>query len=309
MPKISVCIPSYNHAHFLTDAIGSVLKQTYTDFELVVVDNCSTDNTAQLVQEYMATDSRVRYVRNHINVGPQNNLNRCLEVATGEYINILCADDLLEPAALQELIRAFDEHPGISLAGCARLIVNQRLRPIKLLSFSGTPKVLSGAEVIRMCLSTSNLIGEPSAVLFRTRDADRGFDTRYRHLIDLEMWFHLLHKGGFAFIPESLCRIRSHSEQLTRHHLESLSIIPDAQLILNEYVMRTMGASILLQHRWKLQIAFDVWAQQFIGMSFRSAHSGINEIYPLFLFYLLLPLKALTKIAPFIRARLAAWPR
>jgi hypothetical protein len=120
------------------------------------------------------------------------------------------------------------------------------------------------------------------------------------------MWFHLLQKGTFAFIPEQLCRIRTHSQQLTRSHLESMSIVSDAQLILNEYVTHTMGAGILLQHRWRLQIAFDVWAQQFNGISFLSVHRGISKIYPVFLFYLLLPLKALTKIVPFIRTRLAA---
>ncbi len=304
--KVSICIPTYNHAHFLQDAIGSALAQTYQNLELVVVDNCSTDNTARLVQEYAARDARVHYVRNQINIGAQNNLNRCIELASGEYILILCADDLLAPTALQKLVQAFYEHPEISLAGCSRLIVDKDLRPLNAPYFSRKSEQLAGTKVIRKCLRNGNLIGEPSSVLFRKRDAERGFDTRYRQLIDLEMWFHLLQKGWFSFIPEQLCKIRRHDEQQTKSNLESLSVISDGRLILNEYVINRMSGGVLLQHGWRMQIAFDIWAQQFFGMPFLAVNNKIREIYPLPLFYLLLPFKTMTKLVPFIKSRMAA---
>ncbi len=303
-PKISVCIPTFNHGHFLKDAIDSVLAQTYTDFELVVVDNCSTDDTARVVRAYVARDRRIRYVRNPVNVGAQNNLNRCIELASGEYVNILCADDMLEPTALQELVRAFEDHPRVSLAGCARVVVDKDLRPMSALSFSGKFELVPGGEAIRKCLRGGNRIGEPSAVLFRKNDAARGFDARYRQLIDLEMWFHLLRKGDFAFVPELLCRFRRHEESQTRRNMESLSFIPDCQMILDEYVINNEGDG--LQHWWKMRIAFNVWALQFRGLSIIEAHRNIRKIYPLALFYLVLPFEALVRVGEIVKDRLAA---
>ena len=219
----------------MTEAISSVLAQTFHDFELIVVDNCSTDNTTQLVQSFAARDRRIRYVRNQINVGAQNNLNRCIELATGTYINILCADDLLEPTALEKLVRAFEDHPNISLASCARRIVDEALRPLNILSFSDRFECVSGIDVIHRCLKRGNLIGEPSAVLFRKLHAARGFDTRYRQFIDLEMWFYLLEKGNFAFVPEPLCKFRKHPGQGSLHNLSSFTVIEDEFFLYNEY--------------------------------------------------------------------------
>ena len=75
--------------------------ETFGDFELVVVDNCSTDHTRELVADYAARDQRIRYLCNESNVGARENLNRCLQAAQGEYVKILCADDLLAPDSLR----------------------------------------------------------------------------------------------------------------------------------------------------------------------------------------------------------------
>ncbi len=304
-PKISVCIPTFNHGHFLKDAVESVLAQTYTDFELVIVDNCSTDDTPEIVRPYLTRDRRIRYVRNPVNVGAQRNLNRCIELASGEYVNILCADDILAPTALQKLVQAFEDHPRVSLAGCARVMVDKDQRPVSVLSFSGKFELVPGGEAIKRCLRGGNMIGEPSAVLFRKRDAARGFDARYRQFIDLEMWFHLLQKGDFAFIPEQLCRFRWHEGSETRRNIESLAFIPDFRMILGEYVVNGDGG-LVLRHCWKMHIAFDVWALQVRGLPVVEAHRNIRKIYPLALFYLFLPFKVLVRGSAIIKGRLAA---
>ncbi len=94
MPKVSVLIPTYNMACFLDEAIESVLTQTFEDFELIVMDNASTDNTEDIVNKYLG-DVRVKYFRNNLNVGMTKNWNKCLLVANGKYIKFLNADDKL----------------------------------------------------------------------------------------------------------------------------------------------------------------------------------------------------------------------
>ena len=82
-PKVSVLIPTYNYAHILDETIESVLAQTYTDFELIIVDNCSQDNTEHVVSKYLI-DKRVSYHRNSQNIGLAGNWNKCLELARGQ---------------------------------------------------------------------------------------------------------------------------------------------------------------------------------------------------------------------------------
>src|SRR6185369_17120096 len=155
-------------------------------------------------------DSRIRYFCNETNVGPRENLNRCLQHATGDYVKILCADDLLEPECLAKMVQVMEANPQVSLAACGRILVDSTLNFIKQESYSTTFQILHGAEAITRCLFYGNYIGEPAAVLFRRNDALRGFNTSYAQLIDLEMWFYLMEKGDFAAIPEGLCRLRQH---------------------------------------------------------------------------------------------------
>lgn len=104
-PRVTVAIPTYNSGErFLTDAIDSVLTQSFSDFELLISDNCSPDNTSEVVGGY--TDPRIRYVRHETNIGANANFNYCLNHASGEYLVLLSDDDLLDPDFLQTCVDA-----------------------------------------------------------------------------------------------------------------------------------------------------------------------------------------------------------
>ena len=104
-PRASVVIPSYNHGEFVGDAISSVLAQTYGDYEILIVDDGSTDNTAEIVAQF---GSRVRYIRQE-NQGLSSARNRGINVARGEFIGLLDADDMYEPTFLMSMIEALDD--------------------------------------------------------------------------------------------------------------------------------------------------------------------------------------------------------
>ena len=258
-PRLSVCIPTFNHAHFLTDAIESVLSQTYTDFELIVVDNFSTDGTRELVEGFASRDARVRYFCNECNVGPQENLNRCLQHASGEYVKLLCADDLLEVTCLEKSLIQFDSSPNIVLVSCARQLVDGRLNPIRIATYSNKNVTIDGLAMINYSLFNGNYIGEPSAVMFRRCDAVRGFNTGYRLLIDLEMWLHLLEKGSLSYIAEPLCRFRQHSGQETRGAIISLDFIDEEIELYQKYIGKEyIHASLINRLKWRFKLAWTI---------------------------------------------------
>jgi glycosyltransferase involved in cell wall biosynthesis len=237
MAKVSVCIPTYNYGQFIGEAIESVLGQTMQDFELIISDNASQDDTEARVSAYAAKDARIRYSRNSSNLGMVANWNRCLELAGGEYIKYLCADDLLEPDCLEQLSRLLDTHPTAALASCARRIISGD-DSSTYLSFSDAEELVAGPECIRRMLVSGNIIGEPTAVMFRRNSASRGFDPGYQQLTDMDFWLHLLEQGAFAFSPESLCVYRQHDAMETKKNMRSLRIFTEGRRIFRTYSLK-----------------------------------------------------------------------
>jgi glycosyltransferase involved in cell wall biosynthesis len=263
MPKISVCIPTYNHAHFLIDAVKSVTEQTCKDFELIIVDNCSTDNTSEVVRQLMVHDSRIRYVCNENNVGPVGNLNRCLMYGNSDYIHILCADDILAPTFLEKMAAVLDESPNVSLVACARRVVDVHLKFKKRAGYSARSRQVPGYSVINRCLFNGNSIGEPSAVMFRKKDAARGFDPDYSQLVDLEMWFHLLEQGDFVFLPEELCCFRQHDGQGSKVNIRSFRFVSDDEKLFQNFITKPyVKLTVLNRYNWKFRMAFNIWKRR-----------------------------------------------
>src|SRR5688572_129331 len=111
-PRVSILIPTYNYAHVLGEAVESALSQTFEDFELIIVDDQSKDNTDEVVQKYLS-DPRVQYYKNEKNLGLVGNFNKCLEYANGEYIKYLLADDRLHPQNLEKFVAVLDLYPNV----------------------------------------------------------------------------------------------------------------------------------------------------------------------------------------------------
>lgn len=115
-PRVSVGLPVYNGERFLRGAVESLLAQTFTDFELVISDNASTDTTAAIAAEYVARDDRVRHLRHELTRGARWNFNRVFDECRADYFVWLAHDDSWEPDFLEQCVRALDHDPGVVLA-------------------------------------------------------------------------------------------------------------------------------------------------------------------------------------------------
>lgn len=211
-PSVSVCIPTFRGEGTIGAAIRSVLAQTFADFELIVVDDGSPDNTKSIVESF--TDPRVIYVRNENNLGPQGNWNRCLELAQGKYFKLLPHDDLLHPRCLERQIAVLDSDQieGVALVFSARDVLSPGG---SVLTHRGYPNGREGPidrnVVRRACVRRgTNLLGEPGAILFRKSLADRigVFDATNPYVIDLDYWFRLLAHGDAYYCSERLASFR-----------------------------------------------------------------------------------------------------
>lgn len=123
MPKVSVCIPTYNRANFLIYSVNSVLQQTYADFELIICDDGSSDNTAEIVGQWQ--DSRIRYIRHPQNIGRSRNMRSGFDAAVGDYFIKFDDDDGLTPRFLEKTVAILDSQPTVDFVCANHWIIDR----------------------------------------------------------------------------------------------------------------------------------------------------------------------------------------
>lgn len=130
MPKVSIGLPVYNGENFIAEAIESLLSQTFSDFEIIICDNKSTDKTESICRAFEEKDSRIRYYRNSKNLGASPNFNRCVELATGIYFKWAAHDDICLPEYLQECVNCLDRNTSSTLCHSSTLLIDANQKVI-----------------------------------------------------------------------------------------------------------------------------------------------------------------------------------
>jgi glycosyltransferase involved in cell wall biosynthesis len=227
-PYVSVCIPTYNRASTIGRCISSVLDQTYTDFECLIVDNASTDATREEIAKF--DDPRIRYIRNSTNIGVIGNHNRCLAEARGEVVQFVHSDDQLLPESLATLVPHF-RNPSIGLAFAPRRIetnddewrrqYSYLHRPLEPLS-----EIIDGRSIIYRYLrshSWGNWIGEPTSVMVRRKTiiGVGGFHPQIVQLGDMEAWIRVLSESDAAWVDTELAIRWHHDDSVTGAHFHN----------------------------------------------------------------------------------------
>ncbi len=209
-PSVSVCIPVYNGETYLGETIRSVLDQTYRDFELVVLDNGSTDRSGAIARSF--GDRRMRIERNSTVMDLVPNWNRLVGLCRAPLIKLVCADDLLHPRCLELQVAPMEADPGLALVAARRHMIDEQSRIIvPRRGLAGLVGVHSGVEVARRVVRNgANPIGEPGNVMFRRDDfaAAGGWRSDLPPVMDLDLWMRLLQYGEFLGLPETLAAFR-----------------------------------------------------------------------------------------------------
>lgn len=290
-PKVSVCIPTYNYGRFIAEAIESVLAQTFKDFELIVVDNCSTDNTRAVVEHYVNIDPRIVYYCNESNIGMVGNWNRCLGYARGKYIKILCADDYLDNLHLEKCVTALENNVDVAVTSTPRTFFGCDDKTDKL-SFSDIFEIVDGNSAITRCLLERNVIGEPTAVMFRKYDGNLLFNPDFDQVSDMEMWFRFLEQGKLANIPDTCCYLRCHDSQTTNINVKDNKISLDELKLYSVYLPKTYIAISWFQKESILFFkAYNYWLQWHKKINEANVMCEIGKHYNPFKFKVLLTAK------------------
>ena len=272
MPKVSVIIPNYNHARFLEKRIKSVLDQTYQDFEVIYLDDASTDNSDQVFAKF-ASDKRVQAMYNESNSGsPFKQWNKGIRYSQGDYIWIAESDDYADKRLLAELVDRLDNNPTVGLAYCQSWVVdeydNTTYTSKEWIDFSDKKRwnndfIDVGNECGRHLLF-ENTIPNASAVLIRRTIYEKAgyVDESMRLCGDWMLWVKMLLISDIAFVAEPLNYYRAHSQtvrnEANSNGLSVEEIYQVVRYILDNYNFATEVVEQLCEvmiHKW-LDIGF-----------------------------------------------------
>lgn len=260
MPAVSVLMPVYNGAAHLAQALSSVLAQSYGDFELLIVDDGSTDGSPDLAVSIAAGDRRVRVERNAANLGLVGNWRRCVELARGEWLKFAFQDDLLAPDCLQRMIATARSGRG-PLVLCRRELlfdpgVNPALRDYleRLAASTLVPwdqGFLAPDKVVELAVTHLglNVLGEPTAALLH-RDCFARFgyfNTTLRQACDYEYWIRVGSNAGIGLVDEALASFRVHPQSTSASNFELgqfLTVYADPLVLIEEYLRQPYYAAL-----------------------------------------------------------------
>jgi glycosyltransferase involved in cell wall biosynthesis len=216
-PFISIATPVYNGGNFIGSCIQSVIEQTYQNWEYVILDNKSTDDTLEIATSFSQKDNRIKVISNETQVSMIENFNKVLKLLSldSTYCKIVHADDLLLPECIESMVNVGEKYPNVGLIGSYHYTNGCLSKGLDLLSYP--TEVVSGKELVRhymLNMPDVYYLTPPSLLLIRSsfmRDKDLFYED---HLAtDLEASYYILSKSDYGFVHKPLVAIKCHKQQ------------------------------------------------------------------------------------------------
>lgn len=230
-PLVSICIPLYDGEEYLRESLDSIVSQSYPHFEVIIVDDGSTDGSLKIVEEYSMLDQRLKVFRNEQNLGLVGNWNKCISLTAGEWIKFQFQDDIMEKDAIEKMIRSaleWNVHLVLSdrkYIECGRNGTLKKYNRIKrLYHFVGESRKVNPKEMSEIaCVDhiEYNFLGEPIVGLMH-RDVIKQygiFDDLFSQLVDMEYWLRISTNETIGFLSDTLHTFRiHHNSQSTKNN-------------------------------------------------------------------------------------------
>lgn len=210
-PKVSVILPCFNREKYIEISLKSILNQTYSNLEIIVIDNNSTDNTSLIVKKYANADLRIKFIQNEENIGLVNSLNKALSFATGKYIARMDDDDISLPTRIEKQVRFLEQNSDIAMVGTF-------IEPIGNINANSWINITDYDE-IEVAMNFFNPICHPTCLIKREfiEKNNIKYNSNYTYAEDYNFWKDIiLHDGKIANIPEKLLQYRFHSTSATQ---------------------------------------------------------------------------------------------
>ena len=229
-PLVSVCVPTYNYGRFLTNCVESVLAQTLPDWELIICDDASTDNTAEIAESFVNADSRIRYIKNDQRLGMNGNIKRAAEQGRSKYLKMLCADDWLAPTCLEVLSTLLEENLEAAIATSAEYVSDEFGRPLRIQFLFGEPvSIIEGETMLDRMAKGEGFGGHSSFMIRRSAyEATGGYDDNLVYAADYDLGARLCRIGRYIHVELPLFYGRTQPESSSSVNPGKLLDVMDA---------------------------------------------------------------------------------
>jgi glycosyltransferase involved in cell wall biosynthesis len=230
MPLVSIVLPVYNGSRFLRESIQSVLEQSLQDFELLICDDASTDDSRDIIASYH--DARIRFITNSRNLGLFPTLNRLVDESQCELIRLWSQDDRMAPNCLAVEVEFGDRHPELGMFYCGWEIIDESGAVIGRLPPHDTPEVIEPWLANQISYYYGCMPGNIATVSLRRSAFGRvGPFGQFRIAGDFEMWSRITNHYPIGCIPRHLIQLRSHAGQLSRWKESNVSCMRESECV------------------------------------------------------------------------------
>lgn len=246
--KVSVVITSYNYDKYIKDAIESILNQSYSDFELVIIDDCSTDNSVKIIKQF--EDERIKFIQNEENLGLKSSMQKAISYCSGEWIAFLESDDLWLPDTLEKRLACAEKYPqvGIIFNDVLEFGDEDWLLAVKN-NFDRVRKILSKKTFpknIFYDINVHNLILTFSSVMIKRELFENvSFETPIDALLDWWLYIHVAYNTEAYYMKDKLTKWRQHKQSYIMRKKKSKFKMANIEAYLDVYKTKNLGVKFL----------------------------------------------------------------
>jgi glycosyl transferase family 2 len=215
-PRLSITVLNYNYGHYLGECLRSIMAQSYVDFEVIVIDDCSSDDSLRVIEPFLQ-DPRVRLINHPQNAGFLRSLIEGVEASSSPYMCVVSADDfVLSPRAFEQQMRLLEQNPQATFCYGSWVLVDAKSESVVDVAPFPKDHVWSGEEEFRQMCTSYHVLHSGTIIRRSAYEAVGGYPTDRRYTVDWTMWAVLCGAGDVAYVAEPLYGYRIHGSNMSR---------------------------------------------------------------------------------------------